>query len=233
MPCDAIEQAEIGAVLPCYTMLYLFLPYSTPSDAFGCLRHVHCIAHLVACNSLQPALKHQHVLQRSSLQARNDAIRGIIDFIHGDGLNTAILRILRAMCRTTGIWERCNFRWMHQFTQVYTSLHCGKWETWETELWMNPEPHHPQYPQMIPDAINIYIYINKYAMITAHHRYHRHWQITAAQWPSCCAEPQGWQTRSSDSPSQHRWSRQFLRVRCPKPMGVWQCVVWSNSDNLW
>ena len=122
MPCDAIEQAEIGAVLPCYTMLYLFLPYSTPSDAFGCLRHVHCIAHLVACNSLQPALKHQHVLQRSSLQARNDAIRGIIDFIHGDGLNTAILRILRAMCRTTGIWERCNFRWMHQFTQVYTSL---------------------------------------------------------------------------------------------------------------
>ena len=30
MPCDAIEQAEIGAVLPCYTMLYLSLPYSTP-----------------------------------------------------------------------------------------------------------------------------------------------------------------------------------------------------------
>ena len=125
--------------------------------------------------------------------------------------------------------ERCNFRWMHQFTQVYTVENGWKWETWETELWMNPEPHHPQYPQMIPDAINIY----KYAMITAHHRYHRHWQITAAQWPSCCAEPPGWQTRSSDSPSQHRWSRQFLRVRCPKPMGVWQCVVWSNSDNLW
>ena len=120
MPCDAMRCHWTGRNRGSSTMLHHALPFLTLFYAFGCLRHVHCIAHLVACNSLQPALKHQHVLQRSSLQARNDAIRGIIDFIHGDGLNTAILRILRAMCRTTGIWERCNFRWMHQFTQVYT-----------------------------------------------------------------------------------------------------------------
>lgn len=82
---------------------------------------------------MQPALKHQHVLQRSSLQARDDAIRGIIDFIHGDGLNTAILRIhtgnvphYRSLGRGVTSGECTS---LHEFTQVYTSLHCGKWET--------------------------------------------------------------------------------------------------------
>ena len=128
MPCDAIEQAEIGAVLPCYTMLHHALPFLPLFYAFGNR----------SCNG-RPS---KPAMTRSVASLISSMVMASTQQSYGS----------YGQCAAPPLsGERCNFRWMHQFTQVYTSLHCGKWETWETELWMNHDESRTAPSSVSPD----------------------------------------------------------------------------------
>ena len=128
MPLNRQKSGQFYHATPCYTMLYLFFPYSTPS-ATG------------PATVVPPSPRWRdpwhHWFHPWWWPQHSNPTDPTGNVPHHRYLGRGV---------TSG---ECTS--LHKFTQVYTSLHCGKWETWETELWMNHDESRTAPSSVSPD----------------------------------------------------------------------------------